>query len=206
MSKMKNQASGCTSLSVSQAEACKLPLLDGETTGSAEIIATEVGHASTGDFFDVCQRDRNLLYGIICTAWALVLRCYTGQDRVTFKYRTNDVNATAPLLRMVFDEDIPLSKYTEKAQDAITGIELERPAANQLSAATANSNTTSHHANTAVCICDSNMSTGLLAAKTIEKPMEVSDETCNSRLILTVGLMFQSGACHIASRSHQWFS
>lgn len=177
---MENQASCYIPISASEAEACKLPLLDGETSGSVRIITTEIGLENAGKLFDVCRRDRLLLYGMTCTAWALLLRCYTGQDRVTFEYRS--VNATSPLLRMSFDEDETLSKYTERARDVITGIEQKRQGTTQSSAATGKIKTIPHLVNTGVCICVSNTPAELLAAKTAEKTVQVSDE--NSRFII----------------------
>ena len=171
---MENQASCCTSLSVSEAEACKLPLLDGETSGPVEIITTEARLENVGNILDACRRDKILFSSTACTAWALLLRCYTGQDRVTFEYTTNDANARASLLQMSFGEDEILSKYTESARDAITGIEQKRLAATKLSAASVNHETASPLVNTAVCICDSEMRSGMLAAKTAGKSREVS--------------------------------
>ena len=170
---MENQAS-CFSISVSEAEACKLPLLDGETSGSVEIITTEARLENAGNILDVCRRDRILFSATACTAWALLLRCYTGQDRVTFEYTTDNTNATASILRMSFVEDEILSNYAERARDAITGIEQKRLAATRLSAATVNNETVSSLVNTAVCICDSEVPPGILAAKTAGKSMEVS--------------------------------
>lgn len=171
---MENQASCCTSLSVSEAEACKLPLLDGETCESVEIITTEARLKNAGNILDICRRDRILFSGTACTAWALLLRCYTGQDRVTFEYTTDNANVTASLLHMSFGEDEILSEYTKRARDAITGIEQKRLAATKISAATVNHETMSSLVNTAVCICDSEMHLGMLAAKTAGKSMEVS--------------------------------
>ena len=171
---MENQASYCTSLSISETEACKLPLLDGETSESVEIITTEARLENAGNILDVCRRDRILFSSTACTAWALLLRCYTGQDRVTFEYTTDNANATASILRMSFGGDEILSKYTESARDAITGIEQKRLAATKLSAASVNHETGSPLVNTAVCICDSEMRSGMHAARTAGKSMEVS--------------------------------
>ena len=171
---MENQTSCCTSLSVSEAEVCKLPLLDGENSGSIEIITTKVRLKNAGNILEVCRRDKILFFGTACAAWALLLRCYTGQNRVTFEYTAADVNATASLLRMSFGEDEILSKYPESARDAITGIEQKRLAATKLNAATVNRRTVSSLVNTAVCICVSEVRLRTLTAKTAGKSMEVS--------------------------------
>ena len=173
---MKNQPCCCTSVPASEAQACKLPLVDGETKGSVEILTTEIGLENARKFCDIYQRDRLLLYGMTCTAWALLLRCYTGQDQVTFEYKSDNLNAIAPLLQMDFDEDENLSKYMEKAKDAITGIEQKRSGTNLSSAAIATTQTRPHRVNTGVCICDSNLPAEMLAAKTAETIPKVSDE------------------------------
>ena len=186
---MENQAS-CTSLSGPDTEACRLPLLDGETSGSAENITTEVRLENASSILNVCRRDKIRFSSTVCTAWALLLRCYTGQDRVTFEYTTDNASATASFLRMDFGEDEILSKHTESARDVITGIEQKRLVATRLSAASVNYETASPLVNTAVCICDSEMRSGMLA-KTAEKSIEVSGYTCGRKTISTVSLMTQ---------------
>ena len=171
---MEIQASCCTSLSFSEAEACKLPLLDGETSGPIEIITTEIRLKNAVEILDLYRRDRILFSGTACTAWALLLRCYTGQERVTFAYTTDNANATVSLLQMSFGEDEVLSNYTKRARDAITGIEQKRLAPSKQSTATINYKTVSSLVNTAVCICDSGMPTGMLGTKTAGVSTEVS--------------------------------
>ena len=171
---MENKASCCISLSVSEVEVCKLPLLDGEISASVEIITTEVPLKNAGNLLDVCRNDRIQFSGTVCTAWALLLRCYTGQDQVTFEYTTNYANTTASLLRMSFTEDDILSKYTDRARDAFTGIAQERLAVTELGTATVNHATVSSLVNTAVCICDSDKPPGMLTAKIAERFIEVS--------------------------------
>lgn len=171
---MESQASRCTSISGSEAEACRLPLLDGETSGSVEIITTEIRLKNAGNILDICRRDRILFSGTACTAWALLLRCYTGQDQVTFEYTTDNTKTAASLLRMSFGEDEILSKYTERARDAITDVEQKRLTAQKQSTATVNSEMVSSLVNTAVCICDSGMPMGVLGTKTTRILAEVS--------------------------------
>lgn len=200
---MENQASCCTSLSATEVEVCKLPLLDANTSESAKIITTEVRLENAENTFDACRRDRLLFSGTVCTAWALLLRCYTGQDRVTFEYTTENANATASFLRMSFGEDETSSKYTEKAKDAIIGIEQKRLAAIQSTANTATSNTISRPVNTAVCICDSEMPPGMLTAKAAGKTAEVSAKISYFRTLPTVRLTIQSGTHYTPSANQQ---
>lgn len=171
---MKDQASCCTFISASEAEACKIPLLDAEISGSSHITRMEVSLEKAEAFIDICRRDRRLLHGITCTAWALLLRCYIGQDRVTFEYSFG--NTTASLLRISFDEDETLSRYTENARDVIAGIEQKRLITSHSSATTLEIKAIPHIVNTGVCICDSDMSAQMLAAKTPKETMKVSYE------------------------------
>lgn len=175
---MKDQASCCTFISASEAEACKIPLLDGEISGSFHITRTEVSLEKDETLIDICRRDRPLLHGITCTAWALLLRCYIGQDRVTFEYSFG--NTTASLLRISFDEDETLSRYTENARDVIAGIEQKRLITSHSSATTLETKAIPPIVNTGVCICDSDMSAQMLAAKIPKKTMKVSYENLES--------------------------
>ena len=171
---MENQSSCCISPSVSEVEACKLPLLDGETSGPLEIITTVIQLPNARNNLDSCQRDRIQFFSTACTAWALLLRCYTGQDQVTFEYTTDNAGATPSLLQMNFGENEILSKYTESARNTITGIEEKRLAAKKQSVAPVNDKTISSTVNTAVCVCGSEMLPGMLGAKTIGRPLDVS--------------------------------
>ena len=200
---MENQASYCAPISVLGAEACKLPLLDGETNDSTEIITTEIQLNNAGIIVDLYRRDRTLFSGTACTAWAILLRCYTGQDKVTFEYATDNTIAPASLLRMSFGENQILSKYTESARDAITGIELKQNVAIQKDTAAVNAEPVSSVVNTAVCICDSGTPAGMLGTTIAGRSSEVSGPTCDRRTMVAVRLMTQSGTCHVASESSQ---
>lgn len=169
---METEAPYCTSLSASEASACKLALLDGENSKPVEIITTEASSENARDTFNVCRHDKVLFSGVVCTAWAFLLRCYTGQDRVTFEYATDRANATPYLLGMRFEYDEILSKYTESARDAIVGIEQKRLGAETSSAATVHHDKGSSLVNTTVCIYDSEMPQGMLAAKKTLRSME----------------------------------
>ena len=168
MAEMRNQNSSCTAVVASEAEPCKLPLLDGEPNGTPETITTEVELLNASRIHEVCRQDRPLLYGMICTAWALLLRCYTGQDHVTFEYQ-HSMKPKAPLLCMIFDEEATLTDCVKKAEDAIPCAEQKRKDA-AADAVPAKSNMVS----TTVCIDDADPS-GWLGAKADDGPQQVSD-------------------------------
>ena len=163
MAERNNQASCCTFVASRQAEICRLPLLDGEAKESAENITTEIELEDADRLSDLCRRDGPFFYGTICTAWALLLRCYTGQDQITFRFDHN-VNATASVLQVVFDENKSLSTHVENATDAISCIKQEELSAQ----ASVDTESSSHPANTVVCVSGSGTSRKLGAKQTLE--------------------------------------
>ena len=171
MVEMKNQAPSCTIVAASEAEPCKLPLLDGESNGATETVTTEVQLHNAGRIQEVCREDRTLVDGMICTAWALLLRCYTGQDHVTFEYR-DSMKPTAPLVRVIFDEEETLMNYAEKAKDAISCAEQKRQDA-AADAVTAKANRIPNTVSTTVCIDRADPSRWL-GAKADVSPQQVS--------------------------------
>ena len=73
-------------------ESCNLPLLDGKTSSDHPISAeVEVQHVER--VLHACQIDRANLKRIVCAAWALLLRCYTGQHQVAFFFQSSDDSA-----------------------------------------------------------------------------------------------------------------
>lgn len=198
---MKKQASCCTFVAVSEAESCKLPLLDGEKDGSTNFITTELVLRSVEDIMSAHRHDKTLLYSTACTAWGLLLRCYTGQDRVTFQYKNNNISAAASLLRTDFDEEESLSMYTEEAKHAITCIEHDSllttsstiPVGSQRASLV----------NTAVCICDYDCSDGTVAAKAASEKLMVSDKTHSCEARISAGLTDRLGTCHISREDRQ---
>ena len=163
MADWKKNASRCAVVTFLEAVPCKLPLLDGQTGESPEIITAEVELDNASKIHEVCRHDRSLFHGMVCVSWALVLRCYTGQDQVTFQY-SGDRDAIASLLQVIFDDGEILSKYADEARAAITCMEQKREAsaadaanANadaNASAVLAKSNEIPNSVNTAVCIWD----------------------------------------------------
>ncbi|KAL6714216.1 hypothetical protein ACLMJK_008711 [Lecanora helva] len=160
---MENQPSNFTIVPAPAAQNCKLPLLDGGKDNSANIISAEVELQNAAKIHEVCHGDRSLICGILCTAWTLVLRCYTGQDELTFRYK-HGVNRPALLLRTILDEESKLSDCAEKAKDAIGSIDQKR----QDAAADAITATGNADVSTAICIYDSD-SSNTLGAKTVTK-------------------------------------
>ncbi len=168
MAEQNNQVSYCTFVALSETETCKLPLLDGEASESAETIITELELENAGNAREIYHDDRPLFYGAVCIAWALLLRCYTGQEQATFRFNHDKMNTTARLLRTVFDDEVLLSKYVKEAEKTISRLgETNNPAQSSKSA--------SNPVNTTIYISDS-ASSGILGAKPQAKNVEVRCE------------------------------
>lgn len=63
---------------------CRLPLLDGESKTTSQLIAVELTSGKLETLHQLYQQDRAVAADLLYTAWALVLRCYTGQDEILF--------------------------------------------------------------------------------------------------------------------------
>lgn len=127
----EQEASNRAAMSRTEAVTCKLPLLDGERDLKSRIIAAEVELQHAGTLHELCAQggDKSHLNDILCTAWGLLLRCYTGQDDIVFQFRqTNSDGERSSGVRMAFHEQESLSTHIERArQDNTEPLELRRP-------------------------------------------------------------------------------
>ena len=70
-------------------QSCNLPLLDGTRSSDHAVSAqAEVQHVEK--ILYTCQNDNTYLQRIVCAAWALLLRCYTGQNQIAFLFNCLD--------------------------------------------------------------------------------------------------------------------
>ncbi|KAL8722265.1 MAG: hypothetical protein Q9225_001212 [Loekoesia sp. 1 TL-2023] len=74
-------------MSASESVFCKLPLLDGDAKSSPQIIAVDSVSGNVGKLHELHAQDKAAAEQVLCTAWGLLLRCYTGQDRISFRVR-----------------------------------------------------------------------------------------------------------------------
>lgn len=117
----------------SRAVACKLPLLDGEHEHTARPTIVEVNPKCLKKLQQMFEEDEKRLKGMICAAWGLLLRCFTGQDAVCFYLEQSngaclsqplsDSENTRSIVRLSFLENEKLLDQIAKAQDAITNLE-----------------------------------------------------------------------------------
>ena len=114
-------------MSHTEATSCTLPLLDGKDISNPHLISTEI-ELEVGETFRGFDKSNGSPFNdMLCTAWGLLLRCYTGQDDVSFHFRHGNIekltpNSAAPsdrlsTFRMAFIEEDTLLKCIRKARD-----------------------------------------------------------------------------------------
>ncbi|KAL8983821.1 MAG: hypothetical protein Q9205_002043 [Flavoplaca limonia] len=103
---------------------CRLPLLDGEPETESRILAVDFESGSLENLPQLFQHDESAAATLLYTAWALVLRCYTGQDEVLFHARhKTGVN----LFQLAFEGNEPLSVYLARATANNRFLDLKLP-------------------------------------------------------------------------------
>lgn len=123
-------------MSHTEATPCKLPLLDGEKTTESRLLTTKTELKYAERFQSLGNRDIASFKPLLCTAWGLLLRCFTGQDEVSFHFRRNEIkdavsNPAASrtfqsMVQMEFDEHDSLATCYAKAKDGYTGNERKQ--------------------------------------------------------------------------------
>ena len=109
---------------------CRFPRFDGEIDGPKRPLSINVGLKHKPELQRLATKDSETLPSILRTAWALVLRCYTGLEDVCFGYQENGIDGVADgarklleesedisIARMNFDEAVALAKLLDKARD-----------------------------------------------------------------------------------------
>ena len=152
-------------MSYAKAMSCKLPLLDGEDGAEPDLMTTELELVNANRLQNFGKGDVRSLGDILCTAWGLLLRCYTGQDDVSFHYRQGDVDNMASdssiphsrrsTFRMTFDEQESLSACIARAQGGYAGNERGGPSLVS-TVSNARSPSASRYQNTHVWVRDAN--------------------------------------------------
>ena len=120
-------------MSHTEATPCKLPLLDGDKTTDSRLLTTDTEFEYAERFQSLGNRDIASFNHLLCTAWGLLLRCFTGQDEISFHFRhkvTNDAISDAAvsqtfqsMFQMEFDEHDNLATCYAKAKDGYAGNE-----------------------------------------------------------------------------------
>ncbi|KAL8876288.1 MAG: hypothetical protein Q9198_005492 [Flavoplaca austrocitrina] len=124
---------------------CRLPLLDGEPETELRILAVDSESGSLENLPQLFHHDEAAAATLLYTAWALVLRCFTGQDEVLFHARHKiGVN----LFQLAFEGNEPLSVYLARAAANNRFLDLKLPEETPVD--------DQQRANTLVCIQDGN--------------------------------------------------
>lgn len=153
-----------------QTISCKLPLLDGDGKASPQVITVDTASDSVRELQGLYSSNISTFESYLYTAWALLLRCYTGQDHVCFQLcrtlRVRDSDASAPsphtvsLLQLALREDETLSDIIRRvASDVFPTSSTSDTASPQHSSESA-----SPSANTTVKIYDEDHGRSLAAA------------------------------------------
>ena len=164
--KEQPQRTSCSSgASSNEAISCKLPLLDGDYGSTSQSITAQVDLDQTQKLQHVYLDDKVTFDAIVCTAWALVLRCFIGQEKLGFYLdesaaihdapnSKNGGNRDRSIFLINFDQQEPLSAYIKRAE--LQHALLERRRQNSdLTKAIENSNSNDHQLNTAIRMQDS---------------------------------------------------
>ena len=117
---------------------CKLPLLDGDASTSPQNIAISSVASDVGKLRELYRQDRAILNNLLYTAWGLLLRCYTGQERISYRVRiTDSASPKRPAgpspqrdskLQFTFTDHESLSVCLERVRESSSGPDNESPA------------------------------------------------------------------------------
>ncbi|KAI4170935.1 MAG: hypothetical protein LQ343_004593 [Gyalolechia ehrenbergii] len=91
---------------------CKLPLLDGNVESSPQLLAVDSVSGNVAErLHELYRRDSAVFKNTLCTAWSLLLRCYAGQDCVSFRLESSG----ASLFQLDVQRQEPLLSCLERA-------------------------------------------------------------------------------------------
>ncbi|KAL8703011.1 MAG: hypothetical protein Q9201_003811 [Fulgogasparrea decipioides] len=118
---------------------CKLPLLDGDKNSATRVVAVDVTPGDVKGFKKLYNDDAVRLDHSLYSAWALLLRCYTGQDLVSFSIWHDDGSdlehqpGKSSLIQLELREEEPLTTLLERIttspriEEAIPLLEKSKP-------------------------------------------------------------------------------
>ena len=145
-----------------EANSCMLPLLDGDDTTGPRLLTTEWELGAT-EMLQKCGIRADAYFNdMLCTAWGLLLHCYTGQDNVSFHFQRRSIEDPVSNLtvsreynstfRTAFHEEDSLSTCVARAKEGYAENERESPS---LPSAVSDSRSiASRSRNTHVCVQD----------------------------------------------------
>ena len=113
-------------------EPCHFPRLDGDVVSKRRVLSVNV---DVTEFYAVQCLGSKEASNVLRTAWALVLRCYTGLGDVCFGYKDTSEETVfgkqsvsdMPVMRLKLDKEATLAQLTERARKNILGQHLCGP-------------------------------------------------------------------------------
>lgn len=109
---------------------CHIPIPKDNKGGEKEILSHEIGVRQAKDLHTLLAEDPVQTRFIFQTIWALVLRCYTGQNDVCFAYKEmldSEEVASLPIVRLILDEAATLTQTVKQARRDYTGALASNP-------------------------------------------------------------------------------
>ena len=138
---------------------CKIPLLDGEAEPAPRARTTDIHLEQAAKLQGLYRNNKTYLEGLICTAWGLVLRCFTGQDDVSFHFRRSrsarpvaesaSVQENRSKFQMSFRENEILLAHIQRAQEGTALVKPARPSLHRLTSDSSLHSFTSDHVTSA---------------------------------------------------------
>ncbi|KAL9595554.1 MAG: hypothetical protein Q9219_006374, partial [cf. Caloplaca sp. 3 TL-2023] len=107
---------------------CKLSLLDGDAKSSPQVITVDL---VSGDVIEKLHQlygqDRTVFDDVLLTAWSLLLRCYTGQDQISFRTRSSITpHHNESLFQMAFQREERLRACLERARTSSSTLKPQK--------------------------------------------------------------------------------
>ena len=115
---------------LADAEPCRFPPFDVDIDGPKRPLSVRVQPDQIQELQKLAGEDGEILSSVLRTAWALLLRCYTGLEDVSFGYRETKRNMSVdgtcqgtetpvglPIARMRLEDSASLLDLVKKAQD-----------------------------------------------------------------------------------------
>ncbi len=88
---------------------CRTKELDPQQRRQPINIARVALDCLQGKVSTLAQADGAYFDGVVKTAWAVLLRCYTGQDKVSFSFSCTGDDGCSNIIRFIFDDGKTLS-------------------------------------------------------------------------------------------------
>lgn len=108
----QTQSRSKITMATSEKVFCKLPLLDGNVESSPQLLAVDSVSGNVAErLHELYRRDSAVFKNTLCTAWSLLLRCYAGQDCVSFRLESSG----ASLFQLDVQRQEPLLSCLERA-------------------------------------------------------------------------------------------